>query len=50
MSVIVGQNYTNTALDTTPFTISSTNVDFTNNAYRIYGGGRSGGSRGKSWY
>ena len=36
---IVGQNYVGTSLDTTVFTVNSTNINFTNSDYRIYGGG-----------
>ena len=35
----VGANFVNTAVNTTVFTVNSTNINFTNSDYRIYGGG-----------
>ena len=42
---VVNQNYVNTALDTNLFSVSSlSGITFTNNNYRLYGGGGSGGN------
>lgn len=45
---VVGQNYTDTNLNTDKFLVLGGNINFTNNGYRIYGGGGSGGSGGNN--